>query len=573
MPAAGAHLLCMASPRDVLGVLAVAALVAACDGRSADHDERSTDATDPAARAPDPRREPAGLFRDVTLGSGIDFVHRLADGHMDNVVEAVGAGGAWFDYDGDGRLDLFLAQSGWDAEISTGEAPDDPPTNRLYRNRGDGTFEDVSARAGIDRPGFGVAAAAADYDGDGDVDLYVVNEGANVLWRNRGDGTFDDVTETARVGDAGCGAAATWFDADGDSRLDLYVANYLTLDPDYRLYHSPDGFPGPLSYEAQAHVLYRNAGDGTFEDVSERAGIRVGPGRGMGVCAFDFDGDGRDDVFVANDATAHFLFRNTGARFEEVAVRSSAAYGLMGEGTAAMAGIPADYDGDGLVDLFVSDATYCSLYRNLGKGIFQDRSLAAGLAGPAAVSPSWGAAWLDFDLDGDPDLYVAKGDLHHMNGFVDILLENTGDGRFTEASLRGGGHFARELNARACLPADFDDDGDVDVLVTNVHQRVALLRNENERTNSWITISLRGLAPNTQAFGAKVRIEAGGATQVTQARCPTGYLGQGDPRLSFGLGAAQRVDRIEVRWPSGATTEMRDVAPRQFLVIAEESQR
>ena len=533
----------------------------------------SAPAPGPAGQAPDAAETPGGVFREVTGAARIDFVHRLADGHMDNIVEAVGSGGAWLDYDGDGRLDLVLVQSGWSDLVCKGEKPDRLATNRLYRNRGDGTFEDATAQSGLGRPGFGVAAAAADYDGDGRVDLYVVNDGPNVLWRNRGDGSFEDVTDRAQVGDAGCGAAATWFDADGDGRPDLYVANYLTLDPNYRLYHSPDGFPGPLAYEAQPHVLYRNRGDGTFEDVSEASGVRAGPGRGMGVCAFDYDGDGRGDLFVANDATAHFLFHNEGGRFAEVGVRAGAAFGLMGEGTAAMAGIPGDYDRDGLLDLFVSDATYCSLYRNLGKGLFQDRALAAGVSGPAAVSPSWGAAWLDFDDDGDLDLVVAKGDLHHMNGYTDLLLENRGDGTFSDASLRGGGHFLREMNGRACLPADFDDDGDIDVLLTNLHDRPVLLRNESAHANAWITLTLRGISPNTQAFGAKVVVEAGGRRQFAEMRCPTGYLGQGDPRLHFGLGTAQKADRIEIRWPSGATSQLRDVRARQFLSVSEESQR
>ena len=517
---------------------------------------------------------PGDLFVDATASSGLDFVQAVADGHMDCVVEAAGTGGVVLDFDGDGWMDVYLVQSAWVEGLSRGEAPKASARNRLFRNRGDGTFEDATDRAGVACGLCGVAAAAGDYDGDGRVDLFVVNAGPDVLYRNRGDGTFEDVTEKAGVGDPRCGAGAVFFDADGDGRLDLYVANYVDFDPKYSLFFPPDGFPGPLSYEAGPHALYRNRGDGTFEDVSARAGILAGAGRGMGVTAADLDGDGDQDLYVANDATANWLFRNDGGvRFTEMGLPSGTAYGMQGEATAAMAGIVGDADGDGRPDLFVSDSTYGSLFRNLGGMRFEDRVFRSGLAAARAQSPAWGSAWLDYDDDGDEDLFVVSGDLHHEVGREDFLFENLGDGTFRDASREGGAWFSGAYNGRACLPADFDNDGRLDVLVTNLQDRAVLLKGRPRGDNAWLSVSLAGLPPNTQGLGAKVTVAAGGRSWTKEVRCPAVYLGQGDPRLHFGLGKAETADRIEVRWPSGLATVLERVKARRILVVREEAAR
>jgi len=514
------------------------------------------------------------LFVDGTAEAGIDFVHRVADGHMDNVVEAAGAGGAVLDFDGDGRMDLFLVQSDWVEGLSHGTRPAAAARNRLWRNRGDGTFEDVTERAGVGGGGCGLAAAAADFDGDGRTDLFVVNAGPDVLWRNRGDGTFEDVTAKAGVGDPACGVGAVFFDADGDGRPDLYVADYVDFDPKYALFFPPDGFPGPLSYEAERHRLYRNRGDGTFEDATDRAGIPAASGRGMGVAAADLDGDGDQDLYVANDATANWLLRNDGnLRFTEVGLESATAYGMQGEATAAMAGIVGDYDGDGLPDLFVSDGTYGSLFRNLGGLRFADRVFASGLAAARAQSPAWGSAWMDFDDDGDEDLFVVSGDLHHEVGREDFLFENRGDGTFRDASADGGAWFREARNGRCCLPADFDGDGRMDVVVTGVNERAVLLRGRPRADRAWLTVSLAGLAPNTAGLGARVTVVAGGKRRTKEMTGNPVYLGQGDPRLHFGLGAAEACDAVEVRWADGRTTTLRDVKARRILVVREEPAR
>jgi hypothetical protein len=294
----------------------------------------------------------------------------------------------------------------------------------------------------------------------------------------------------------------------------------------------------------------------------------------MGVSAADLDGDGDEDLYVANDASANWLFRNDGGmRFREVGLESGTAYGMQGEATAAMAGIVGDCDGDGRPDLFVSDSAYGSLFRNLGGLRFEDRVLASGLGAARAQSPAWGSAWIDYDDDGDEDLFVVSGDLHHPVGREDYLFENLGDGRFRDGSRTGGPWFRQAANGRACLPADFDNDGRVDVLLTNLADRAVLLRNRGVPGGSWLTVDLRGLAPNTQGLGARVTVEAGGRSWTREANGNPVYLGQGDPRLHFGLGGAETVDRVTVRWPRGHETVLTGVRARRILAVREEAAR
>jgi len=324
---------------------------------------------------------PGDAFVDVTAEAGLDFAHVLLDGEMDNIVESLGSGAAFLDYDGDGFLDVYFVQTGWRDGVVDAEQPRTLPQNRLYRNLHDGRFADVTERAGVGDTGFGIAAVAADYDGDGLQDLYLCNVGPNRLYRNRGDGRFEEVGRHAGVDDPRFSAGATFVDVDGDSLLDLYVANYLEYDPAYNYFYSPDVFSPPLAYEAQPDSLYRNRGDGTFEDVSLASGIARLAGRGMSVLASDFDDDGWTDIFVANDESANFLWRNDGAgSFEEIAERAGVAYGVSGDATAAMTADRGDCDGDGLLDMVVTDTAYGSLYRGAGAGVFVDEVFQSGIA-------------------------------------------------------------------------------------------------------------------------------------------------------------------------------------------------
>ncbi len=519
---------------------------------------------------PAPQAAEGDAFADVLAGSGITFRHVLADGALDTLVESVGAGVTVLDYDGDGRQDLYFLAQGGRAGVTDGDAPRAAGVNRLYRNLGGMRFEDVTERAGVGDAGYGFMALAADLDDDGDIDLYVLNDGPNVLYRNRGDGTFED--DTARAGVAGdaCSVAGAVIDADGDGRLDLYVGNYVAFDPSYRLHYAPDVFPGPLAFEAQPDVLYRNRGDGTFEDVTKGSGLDVDAGRAMGVSVLDADGDGRLDLYVANDATANRLFLAQGdGTFRECAATSGVAYGVQGEATAAMAGAVGDFDGDGRADLLVTDSGYGSLYRNEGRALFSDRIVVSGIAAACGQWASWGGGFIDYDLDGVLDVYVANGDLHRATGRPDVLLRGRGDGGFDDVSADSGAWFRAERMGRGVAFADLDDDGATDVVVCHIHDAPALLRGRVPQGRHHVTLDLRAAPRHANGWGARVTVTAGGRTTVQTLVPRNGYLGQGDRRLLLGLGPAARIEHLEVVWPGGATQAFDDLAADRVIVLPE----
>jgi hypothetical protein len=516
---------------------------------------------------------PAGatdLFEDVSAKAGLAFVHQFCDTKVANIIESNGAGGAAFDYDGDGWVDIYLVNSGPLAGV-THEPPGTPRwPNRLYRNRGDGIFEDVTDKAGVAGHGYGMAAVAGDYDNDGFPDLYVVNVGRNILYHNRGDGTFEDVTDTAGVGDPGTGVAAVFLDVDLDGKLDLFVANYLTYDPNYKLYFNPDGYPGPLSYAPEINVLYRNRGDGTFEDISERAGIRLPGNRAMSVCALDSNRDGFQDLYLSNDATPNLLLVNDGkGRFENHALKVGVAFNAMGEAAGSMAAAIGDCNGDLLPDILVTRFGYGSLYLGTPSGLYEDRMVASGLGQLTAEFIGWGGSFFDFDNDGDLDVVIANGDAHHLVGWESLLLENRGDATFTNAREAGGAFFSARLKGRGCAVLDFDNDGRLDLLLTAIGDRAFLLRNRTATGNHWLTLDLEGTRSNRDGFGARVTVRAGERSHYQEARCAMGFLMMSDRRLHFGLGAATTVEQIEIRWPSGQTQVLRSVAADQVLKVRE----
>jgi hypothetical protein len=541
------------------------------------------------------RRE---LLVDATIASGISFRNVNGAAGSRFMVETVGFGAGWIDFDRDGYLDLYLVQGHLNPQkaLDGPDLPNDPGNlrnvndrNTLYRNRGDGTFEDVSERAGVADRGYGMGVAVGDYDRDGYCDLYVTNYGRNTLYRNRGDGTFEDVTERAGVEAPDWSTSASWADFDGDGNLDLYVVSYVEYDTRRqgaclaRVPGSTRGIPAycdPSGLSGVADVLYRNRGDGTFEDVSERSSVASARGRiagkGLGVTVSDFDNDGDPDVLVATDKVANTLWRNLGGmRFEDVALETGFAFDADGEPRAGMGIACGDVDGDGRLDYLVTNFSQetNTLYRS-HDDYLEDATTTCGL-GPSSYSPlGFGARLVDVDLDGDQDLYVTNG--HVLDnvrrvrpqagvdfGQRDLLLENDGQGHFRDVSVRAGSWFLRALVGRAVAEADYDNDGDPDLLVTNVGGPAVLLentaldnRNLEETTDrpTWIGLELVSGPPGPVVENALVYIVVARRIIVREVQTDGSFLSAHDARLRIGLAGRTKPVRIDVRWRGESRT-------------------
>ncbi|MCC7263901.1 MAG: CRTAC1 family protein [Candidatus Latescibacteria bacterium] len=503
------------------------------------------------------------VFTEVAAASGIHFVHVYGKPPIDNILESTGSGAGFFDSDSDGDLDLFLVNGLFPGGDRRPQASD-----ALYRNEGQGRFAEVTAAAGITDGGYGMGCAAADYDNDGDQDLYVTNYGPNALYRNGGQGRFTEVAQRAGVADPRWSVACSWLDYDNDGQLDLFVANYLAFDPQdpqerslASLHEGYRAYPGPRDYADQPDALYRNLGDGRFAEVTAAAGIHSG-GKGMGSLATDYDGDGDVDLFVANDRTPKQLYRNDGGHFTETALWAGVAFDESGNTSGAMGVDAGDYDGDGRMDLFVTNFVfeYNSLYRNLGQGAFADVTQAAGLALPSYQYVGWGTGFFDYDNDGWLDLFVANGHVHEdmdllsesiSFGQPNQLFHNEGQGAYTEVSGQSGPPFLVARSSRGAAFGDYDDDGDLDLVVINVGGPAELLRNDGGNREHWVRVSLQGAAGNRDALGARVRLSAGPLRLVREVRAGGSYCSQNDLRLHFGLCGKTHIDSLEVRWPGG----------------------
>ncbi len=513
---------------------------------------------------------PGDLYEDVTLRAGLNSLHQFCHDRIANILLSNGAGGAIFDFDNDGLVDVYLVNWGPLPGVTSGKHPGPREPNRLFRNLGAGTFEDVTLKAGVAGGGFGSAAAAGDFDNDGFTDLYLVNVGRNQLFRNRGDSTFEDVTQKAGVGDASTGISAVWLDADNNGFLDLFVANYLTFDPQTISEQNPGAYPGPLAYPGEPNVFYRNRGDGTFENVTQTAGLHVPGHRAMSVSALDADADGDTDLYVSNDDTPNALWLNDGkGRFRDVAIEAGVAFNSIGEAPGSMNAAPGDLNGDGLADLFVTRLGYGSLYLRTAVGSYDDRMFASGLGRITQPYVGWGGVQVDFDNDGDRDLFVTNGDAFTLPGTVSLLLENNGEARFTDAGGKGGAFFRTKVNGRGAATLDFDNDGRLDLLITPLADRAILLRNRAATGHHWLTLDLNGRRSNRNGYGAQITVTAGSRTWKTEAQCPTGFLLQSDPRVHLGLGSAQVVDQLEIRWPSGQVQRLSGVSVNRVLKVEE----
>lgn len=534
----------------------------------------------------------APLFTDVAVAAGLKDVIVSGGPTKNYVLEVNGSGACWLDFDRDGWLDLYLMNGSTLAQLQ-GKSPV-RTTNHLYRNNRDGTFSDVTAKAGVPGRGWGFGCVAADYDNDGYTDLFLSNYGLNILYRNRGDGSFADVTNKAGVGGGAvwhAGAAMADFDRDG--YLDLFVPGYLDINArspelktcEYRgvKVHAC----GPLGYKGVPDVLYRNNGDGTFTDVTARAG--VGDQKlyfGFQAVWEDFDNDGWPDLFVGNDSNPNYLYRNKGdGTFEEIGVTAGVAYTADGKEMSSMGVAVADYDHDGWMDLVVT--TFAGdnyvLFHNDGKGMFSDLSFPAGVGEPTIPYLGWATAFFDADNDGHPDLFFANGHVYpEVDGKLKEtyrqplqLLRNLGKGKFSDFSAEAGLRALRPVSARGGAYADFDNDGDIDIVVSVMDSAPMLLRNETSRKNStaqWVRLRLEGSKSNRGGIGARVKLSAGGIVQTAGVRAGESYLSCNDPRLHFGLGVATSAD-VEVIWPTGLRSRHSGLAASREHVLHEPAQK
>ncbi len=539
-------------------------IVSSC---SSDRSQSADSATE-STSLPEPG---ADYFLDITPQAGIHFRHTIGDHHLSNLVESVGGGAAFIDFDQDGFLDLYVVNGAHVKGLSEeGEELDYQPVNQLFRNKGDGTFTDVTKKAKVGDPGYGMGVTIGDFDNDGYPDIYVSNYGPNILYHNQGDGTFADVTNKAGIAGNECSVGAVWLDYDKDGFLDLYVGNYIAFNPDYNYYYAPDGFPGPMAYDGQPDRLYHNEGNGSFIEVTKEMGLYNPEGRAMGVGSADYNNDGWMDIYVANDHMVNFLYENKeGKSFQDVGIQSGTAFNQVGEATISMAVDFADYNGDGLMDLFVSDDGYCSLFANQGGGVFSEMSYHAGIASASGQHVGWSTAFIDYDNDGDKDIFKVNGELKHLYGQEDQLFENDGHGNFTDVSVERGPHFQVERVSRGACFGDYDNDGDIDAYIVNLEDEGILLRNDKGNQNNWLILQLVGTESNRDAIGAIIRLTAGGKTQVAQRKGGSGYLSQNDPRIHFGLDNARTVDKIEIEWPSGKKQILENIEAGQILTVKE----
>ena len=529
---------------------------------------------------------PAVTFVEVSENVGVGFLHTDGASGKRLFNEQYGSGGGFFDYDNDGHLDIYLIN----ARPQEQQVAPPLPTNRLYRNNGDGSFTDVTRAAGMEDTRYGVGATTGDYDNDGDIDLYLTNFGENGLYRNNGDGTFTDVAASAQVADTGWGTSCAFADIDNDGFLELYVTNYAdyTLDADKQCYrHDVHVYCGPSAYPAQSDLLFGNNGDGTFTDLTESSGLlKVPAAHGLGVAIGDSDNDGDADIYVANDQDFNFLFENRGdGTFEEAGLLAGVSCSDTGKAEAGMGVAFADYDNDGKLDLTVSNFQNetNTVYHNQGDNFFIDTTIPAGIAERTHRYLGWGIGFLDYDNDGYKDIFVANG--HTMDNISEVdpstttpqqnlLFRNLGDGRFADVTSQLGSGFALRKTSRAAAFGDYDNDGDVDILVTNWNQTADLLRNEGGNRNNWIQIEAVGTKSNRSAIGARFKVVTGERVQYAEVKSSGSYLAFSDLRLHFGLKDAESVDLLEIRWPSGTvytTTEL--PVNRRFIAVEGEEIR
>jgi enediyne biosynthesis protein E4 len=515
--------------------------------------------------------------------SGISWTHVSGRSPMAHLPETVGGGCAFFDYDNDGWIDIYLVNSGPCDFFQ----PQQPLRNALYRNNRDGTFTDVTAKAGVPGNAYGMGVAVGDYDGDGLPDLYVTQYPKSILYHNNGDGTFTDVTAKAGVAALGWSTSAVWFDYDNDGRLDLFVCRFVDYSKE-KLKFCGDKLTGerhyciPSIYDPMPCRLFHNNGDGTFTDVSKESGIAQSLAKAWGVVAADINNDGRMDLYVTNDTVPNFLFANRGnGKFEEIAMLAGVGVNVFGKPRSGMGVDAGDYDQDGWIDLFEANVDHemFSLYHNDKNEAFSDVALPTGIGEATRLMSGWGLKFFDYDNDGDLDLLLANshpddtvdGRIQGVTFLEPLLLFHRSGNSFHNVSLESGTIFSKRLASRGLALGDFDNDGSVDVLVTQNNREPVLLRNNAGRKNHWLGVKLIGRKANIDATGAKVSWRAG---DLERHRFKVGggsYLSSHDPRMVLGVGQRTKIDWLEVKWPepSGKTERIMDLPIDRYITIVE----
>jgi hypothetical protein len=524
---------------------------------------------------------PAVTFVDATAQARIHFTHNNGAFGKKYLPETMGSGGLFLDVDGDGWQDILLVNSkSWPGRAGPRSLP------ALYRNAHDGTFTDITRGSGLDVELYGIGAAAADFDNDGKIDIYLTALGGNRLFRNVGGGKFADVTRQAGVGDGGFSTSALWFDYNGDGKLDLFVAHYVNWSEAGDLFCTLDGknksYCTPESYKGASPSLYRNRGDGTFENVTRQAGLFDTSSKGLGVAMLDFDGDGRIDLFVANDTEPNRLYRNKGnGTFEDVAVRAGVAFSEAGVARAGMGVDAVDYDGSGRPSLIIGNFSnqMMALYHNEGKGLFIDDAPRSAVGRSSLLTLTFGCFFFDYDLDGAPDIFAANGhvddDIEHVQSRVTYaekphLFRNVNRKQFEEVTAQAGPALQRAMVARGAAYGDYDNDGDLDILVTTNGGPARLLRNDGGNVNHVLRVQAIGTASNRDGIGARVEVAVAGGAKLWQiVKTGSSYASQSELPLTFGLGTATGVDSVRVTWPNGRNEEIRAVKGDQSITIKE----
>lgn len=521
------------------------------------------------------------IFTEISKQSGIDFKYTFGDHHYENILESSGSGITIFDYNNDNLFDIYFLNgtyiegiSSSDGKIFSGSA------NKLYKNNGNGTFTDVSVTSGLADKNWSMAAGAVDYDNDGDEDIYLLNYGENIFFRNNGNGTFTDITDKLNLkgpeklnGFTKWSIGVSFSDFNSDGLIDAFVGNFLAFDPAYKSPSTPDIMPHPSEYKGQASMLYLQGAGGKFTEITQKYNLYYPDSKCMGLTVFDYDLDGDQDIFQANDHQLNFLFKNENNSFKETGLASGVAANFQGLGSGSMHGTLGDVDNDGLIDIFVSDLEFGALYKNLGNGLFKDISGSSGITGLFNGVDAWGAALFDFDNDGDLDIISANGIAEELILQYPLLLENDGKGNFKNSGKQHGSYFSEKRSGRGLAVIDYDNDGDMDIVVSHVDLKAApaLLRNDGGNKNNWIGLYLKSKNGPASALGANVIVKYGNTKRIFVNQPATGYLSNSDPRIHIGLGQYNKIDEIEITWADGTKQTLENIKVNQYLSILQGS--